>query len=99
MGLKSLFRRKTAAAAPALAAPVPAPAPAPEEPLSPEALDELRAAWADLEEAARESGVKGIHACSRGGQPWEKDPAAVRTIAAAIRSVPEVASEERPGSA
>lgn len=98
MGLRSLFRRNTAAAAPSSAAPVAASIPAPEQPLSPEALDELRAAWAELEEAARESGVKGIQACSRGGQPWEKDSAAVRTIAAAIRSVPEAAAEERSGS-
>lgn len=97
MGLKSLFRRKvTAATAPS--APVAAPAPTPEEPLSPEALEELRDAWADLEAAAGESGVEGIRACSRGGQPWQEDPAAVRTIAAAIRSVPEITAEERAPS-
>lgn len=97
MGLKSLFRRKpAAAAAPAQNKPVTT-ATSPEEPLSPEALKELKDSWADLEAAASESGVKGIHACSRGGQPWQKDPAAVRTIAAAIRSVSE-AAEERANS-
>ncbi|WP_426004875.1 hypothetical protein ACPFL9_20435 [Paenarthrobacter sp. NyZ202] len=95
MGLRSLFRRKRAAAAPARTAPV---TPTPEEPLSPEALEEIEAAWADLEEAAKESGVKGIHACSRGGQPWQKDPAAVRTIAAAIRALPEAAEERAESS-
>lgn len=97
MGLKSLFRRKATAATAPIAL-VAAPAPTAEEPLSPEALEELKDAWADLEEAAKESGVKGIHACSRGGRPWQKDPAAVRTIAAAIRSVPEVAAEDRAES-
>lgn len=96
MGLKSLFRRKPAAAAPAQTKPART-ARLPKEALSPEALKELKDAWADLEAAASESGVKGIHACSRGGQPWQKDPAAVRTIAAAIGSVAE-AAEEREDS-
>ncbi|MFK0042433.1 hypothetical protein ACIQTW_21565 [Paenarthrobacter sp. NPDC090517] len=85
MGLRSLFRRKRAAAAPAQTTPGTGVVLTSQEPLSAEVLEELRDAWADLDAAASESGVKGIHACSRGGQPWQKDPAVVRTIATIIR--------------
>ena len=83
-GLREIFRRKTAALAP-ISSPAAATTPIPEQPLSPEALEELRNAWAELDAATKESGVKNIHACSRSGAQWQKDPAAVRTIAAAIR--------------
>ena len=82
--LRELFRRKPATLAP-MASLAAATAPAPEQPLSPEALEELRNAWAELDAATKESGVKNLHACSRSGAPWQNDPAAVRTIAAAIR--------------
>lgn len=56
------------------------------EPLSPEQVADLKAAWAELAQAAKESAVTGFHACSRGGKPWQEDPAAVRNMAAMLRS-------------
>jgi acyl-CoA reductase-like NAD-dependent aldehyde dehydrogenase len=58
-----------------------------QESLTPEQLAELKDAWAELAEAAKESAVTGFHACSRGGKPWQEDPAAVRSLAALIRSI------------
>lgn len=57
------------------------------EPLTAEQREDLQVAWAELAEAAKESTATGFHACSRGGRPWQEDPAAVRTVAALIRSV------------
>lgn len=85
MSLRSLFRRKSALAVEAT--PTAQPAPVSDEPLSPEALQELESAWAELEAAAKESGVKSVHACSRLGEPWQKDPSAVRVMAGLIRSL------------
>lgn len=85
MGLRSFFSRRPAAAsttAPAVAASEPEP----REPLTPEQLAELEDAWAELAKAAEGSGVTGLHACSRNGRRWEKDPAAVRGLAATLRS-------------
>lgn len=87
MGLKSLFRRKTAAAAPTPAAPIASPAPAPEEPLSPEALAELKEAWDELTAAAKEAGVKSFHACTRSGEPWQTNLASVRAMTTTIRNL------------
>lgn len=57
-----------------------------DEPLmTPAQLAELQQAWAELAEAAKGSGVKSLHACSRNGKPWQKDPAAVRGLAATLR--------------
>ncbi|MEW1986242.1 hypothetical protein [Pseudarthrobacter oxydans] len=58
-----------------------------EEPLTPEHLAELQEAWAEFAEAVKGSGVKGVHACTRNGTPWQKDPAAVRSMAALLRRV------------
>jgi hypothetical protein len=72
MGLRSLFQRQTAAAA------VIAPSgPEPRKPPTPEQLAELKEAWAKFSEAAKSSGVKSVHACTRSGNPWQEDPAAV----------------------
>ena len=56
-----------------------------QEPLTPDQLAELKDAWAELAEAAKESAVTRFHACSRGGRPWQEDPAAVRSMAAMLR--------------
>ncbi|MEO5316334.1 hypothetical protein PV772_19825 [Pseudarthrobacter sp. CC12] len=61
--------------------------PAAEEPLTPEELSELQEAWAEFAEAAKGSGVNSVHACTRNGKPWQKDPAAVRNMAALLRRV------------
>lgn len=53
MGLRSLFQRKAATSA--HVSPVAAAAPFPDTPMSPELLEELRAAWAELTEAAKDS--------------------------------------------
>lgn len=56
--------------------------------LSPAALEELENAWAELEAAAKESGVVKFHACSRSGQRWQDDPTSVRGVAALLRESP-----------
>ena len=61
----------------------------PQEPPTPEELADLQNAWAELAEAAKDSGVKGFHACGRGGRPWQEDPAAVRSMAALFRGLKE----------
>ncbi|QSZ55693.1 hypothetical protein AYX19_21420 (plasmid) [Paenarthrobacter ureafaciens] len=68
-----------------------------QEPLTPEQVADLKAAWAELAEAAKESAATGFHACSRGSKPWQEDPAAVRSMAALLRSVDaEDAATEGP---
>jgi len=69
-----------------------------QEPLTPEQVAELKDAWAELAEAAKESAATNFHACSRGGKPWQEDPAAVRSMAALLRSFgkEEAATEGTP---
>jgi hypothetical protein len=98
MGLWSWFARRrkpaTAAGSPAFAAAI---EPKEQEPLTPEQMADLKAAWAELAEAAKESAATGFHACSRGGKPWQEDPAAVRSMAALLRRVDaEDAATEGP---
>lgn len=62
-------------------------APMEQEPLTAEQVADLKAAWAELAEAAKESPATGFHACSRGAKPWQEDPAAVRAMAALLRRV------------
>jgi len=85
MGLWSFFSRR-AAAARAAAPVIAAREPEPQEPLTAEQLAELQDAWAELAEATESSGATGLHACSRNGRPWQEDPAAVRGLAAILRS-------------
>ena len=92
MGLRSLFQRKAATAA--HVSPVAAAVPVPDTPASPELLEELRVAWAELTEAAKTSKVTKFHACTRTGRPWTEDPAAVRAVAAALREFPDTDSEQ-----
>lgn len=54
-------------------------------PLSPPAQEDLKNAWAEVEAAAKESGVIRFHACSRTGQRWQNDPESVRAVAALLR--------------
>ncbi|MDP9889948.1 hypothetical protein [Pseudarthrobacter enclensis] len=88
MGLWSWFARRRkptpAARRPTFAAAI---EPKDHEPLTPEQLADLKAAWAELAEAAKESAATSFHACSRGGKPWQEDPAAVRSMAALLRRV------------
>lgn len=55
-------------------------------PQSTAALEDLEHAWAELEAAAKESGVIKFHACSRTGEQWQDDPASVRAVAALLRA-------------
>lgn len=86
MGLRSFFRRKaviTARLGPVLAATADQ-----DRPLLPERQEELQAAWAELTKAAECSKVISFHACTRTGQPWTEDAAAVRAVAATLREFP-----------
>ena len=88
MGLWSWLGRRKTTTGTGASARVVAAAPREQEPLSPEQVADLKAAWAELAEAAKESAVTGFHACSRGGRPWQEDPASVRSMAAMLRSFP-----------
>lgn len=57
------------------------------EPLTPEQLEDLEAAWAELNQAFEESAVTSFHACTRDGRYWGEDPDAVRAMTATIRSL------------
>lgn len=89
MGLCSLFTRHRSTDRTTVSASVAAKNPEPQEPPTPEQLADLQDAWAELAEAARGSGVKGFHACGRGGKPWQEDPAAVRSMATLFRRFQE----------
>ena len=98
MGLWSWFVRRsklaTVAGRPAFAAAI---EPKEQEQLTPEQLADLQAARAELAEAAKESAATSFHACSRGGKPWQEDPAAVRSLAALLRRIDaEDAATESP---
>jgi hypothetical protein len=86
VGLRSLFGRRQRGSG-AFAAPIVVSEPAAEEPLTPEELSELQEAWAEFAEAAKDSGVNSVHGCTRNGKPWQRDPAAVRSMAALLRRV------------
>jgi hypothetical protein len=88
MGLRSLFRRRAVTAAPVC--PIPVGTAGKDEPLSPELVEDLEAAWAELTEAARGSKVTNFHACTRSGLPWAEDPGAVRAVAATLRDFPSL---------
>jgi hypothetical protein len=86
MGMWTWFARRrkpaTVAGHPAFAADV---VPMEQQPLAAEQVTDLKAAWAELAEAAKESPATGFHACSRGIKTWQEDPAAVRAVAALLR--------------
>ncbi|WP_367645938.1 hypothetical protein [Paenarthrobacter ureafaciens] len=84
MRIRRLVRRRAAAKAPVKAVPVAAAA-QDDKPLSPEAAEELRAAWAELNAAAVDAKVISFHACTRTGAHWAEDPSTVRAMAALIR--------------
>lgn len=94
MGLRSFFRRgRTASGETAGSTAVVGPQA--EEALTPEELAELQEAWAEFADAAKGSGAKSVRACTRNGKPWQKDPAAVRSMAALLRHVRD--EETAPG--
>jgi len=94
MGLRGFFRsRRTTAADTAVAAAADSAAP---EPLTPEQLADLQAAWSELAEAAKASGVKNIHACTRNGEPWQRDAVAVRGMASTLRSLLDEGTTPNP---
>lgn len=84
MGLGSLFRRRRKAAGDT-AVTTAVVKPQAEEPLTPAQLAELQQAWSELAEAAKGTGAKSFHACSRNGKPWQEDLASVRSMAALLR--------------
>lgn len=63
-------------------------APKEREPLTPAQLADLREAWAELNQAAEDAGVKTFRSCTRNGSSWEDDPEAVLSMAALIRGLP-----------
>lgn len=87
MGLRSWFDRRKATTGTSKSAHRMPAKPQEEEPLSPAQAADLKAAWAELTEVVKESAVTGFRACSRGGKPWQEDPAAVRNMATLLRSV------------
>jgi hypothetical protein len=94
MGLQPLFQRKAAAPAPAVTPQAPEVAqegsPSKEKaPLSAEQAQDLREAWAELSEAAQQSKVLNLHACTRTGQSWTEDPATIRVLTAILRDRPK----------
>lgn len=95
MGLRSFFRRRQTAAG-NTAGSTAVVEPQADEPLTPGQLAELEEAWAELAEAAKGSGVNSLHACTRTGKPWQKDPAAVRNMAGLLRHVRD--EETTPGT-
>ncbi|WP_248761484.1 hypothetical protein [Pseudarthrobacter sp. SSS035] len=90
MGLRSFFTRRRAPAAAEPSAVVVAPAP---EPLSPAQLADLEAAWAELQQAAKEAGVPSFRACTRDGSRWQDDPPSVRALAETIRHTQKYTAE------
>jgi hypothetical protein len=93
MGLRSIFRKRPAAAGTADARPA-AGGPEPAEPLTAEQLMDLEEAWADLAAAQEASELANFHACTRSGRSWTEDLAAVRAVAATLREFP--AAEAQP---
>ena len=87
MGLRSLFRRRPAAAGAGDAVPM-AGGPATREPLTAAQLLELEEAWAELAAAQEASELTNFHACTLNDRPWTEDPAAVRAVAATLREFP-----------
>jgi hypothetical protein len=92
MGLRNLFHRK--AATKAAVSPARPAAAVRNEPVSPELLEDLRCAWDELSEAAKDSKVINFHACTRTGRPWTQDPAVVRAVAATLREFPSLDGQQ-----
>lgn len=69
------------------AAPAATSSPRKSEPLTPEQLADLEAAWVDLRQAMEESHVTSFRACSRDERHWSEDPDAMRAMAATFRSI------------
>jgi hypothetical protein len=103
MWLRSFFRGRQAAAHPASTAAEVAEGMEQEpEPVTPEELAELQKAWAELTEAAKGSRVSGVQPCTRNDRSWERDPAAVRAVAAILRdfgTAGTTADHQPPGRA
>lgn len=70
------------------------------EQLTPEQLMDLKDAWSELSRAAKAAGVRSMRACTADGSVWEKNPEAVRRMAAMIRELPgpdtDASVEDRP---
>lgn len=91
MRLRNLLGRRRPAAA-AGSSPVVVVAPKEREPLTPAQLTDLREAWAELNQAAEDVGVKTFRACTRDGSSWGDDPEAVRSMAVLIRGLPHAST-------
>lgn len=84
MGLRSFFRSSAGGAderSPAVVRITPKPI----DPLQPEQMAELQAAWEEFAKAAEDASVTSFRACTRGGKPWEDDPVTVRALAAMLK--------------
>jgi hypothetical protein len=82
VGLRSFFTRRRTPAAGESSAVVVA---ADREPLTPAQLADLEVAWAELRQAAQESGVISFRACTRDGSRWQDDLESVRAMTDTIR--------------
>jgi hypothetical protein len=89
VGLRSFFTRRRA---PAAAQPSAVVVATEREPLTPAQLADLEAAWAELQQAAKEAGVS-FHACTRDGSRWQDDPQSVRAMAETIRHTQKYTAE------
>lgn len=92
MGLRNFLSRRRVPAAAGFPAVV-VPAAAEREPLSPAQLADLEAAWAELRQAADETGVTSFRACTRDGRYWGDDPESVRAMAGTILSLKKYTAE------
>lgn len=88
MRLRSLFSRRQASAVLDSSAAAPNPAEGPEQ-LTPEQLMDLKDAWSELSHVAEAAGVRSLRACTHDGSAWQQNAAAVRSMAAMIRELPE----------
>lgn len=86
--LRGLFRRRRTAPDSEESTPA-AGAPTGPDLLTPDQAADVEQAWVELRQAAEEAGATTFRACTRGGSRWEEDPAAVRALAAALRSFKE----------
>ncbi len=88
MDLRSFFRRRRTTSGAKESTPA-AGTPTTPDPLAPERAEDVEQAWIELRKAAEGSGVRTFRACARDGSRWEDDPAAVRRLAAILRSLKE----------
>lgn len=90
MGLRSFFSRRRE---PTEAEPSAGVVATERGPVTPAQLADLKAAWAELQQAATETGVMSLHACTRDGSRWQDDPHSVRAMTETIRNTQKYTAE------